>query len=224
MRPRLWVDLLSSQPLCFNLFGNLAEDLDLATATLRLLWPQILRVDRVRFEYSPGRGEDLYTGNRSAFDIFVEYECAQGPAFLGIEVKYHEDLGGTKAADPDGRYPIMARELGIFRYDSYADLARLPLQQLWLDHLLALRLKASDSRWVSGTFVLLAPLANPECARAARSYRGHLLDPSTFEYRTIEDLVTALRFASGAAWTHEVFDRYLNPAILEEAGFPGLRV
>ncbi|MBN9739411.1 hypothetical protein PP1_030995 [Pseudonocardia sp. P1] len=34
-RPRLWVDLLPSQPLCFNLFAPLAADLALATATLR---------------------------------------------------------------------------------------------------------------------------------------------------------------------------------------------
>ncbi|WP_372451357.1 PGN_0703 family putative restriction endonuclease [Pseudonocardia oceani] len=40
-RPRLWVDLLSSQPLCFNLFGPLAEDHTLAGRVLSRLWPEI---------------------------------------------------------------------------------------------------------------------------------------------------------------------------------------
>ena len=98
-RPRLWVDLLSSQPLCFNLFGPLAEDPALATTTLQMIWPNIQKITRIRFEWSPGRGAERYTGNRSAFDIFVEYDGPRGRSFLAIEVKYHEDLTGTPAAD-----------------------------------------------------------------------------------------------------------------------------
>lgn len=128
-RPRLWVDLLSSQPLCFNLFGPLAEDLDLATAALRLVWPNIHQVTAVQFEWSPGRGDHRYTGNRSAFDVFITYLGPNGRGFLGIEVKYHEDLSGTPARDNDGRYPAIARRHGIFREDALPELQRLPLQQ-----------------------------------------------------------------------------------------------
>lgn len=107
-RPRLWVDLLSSQPLCFNLFGPLAEDLDLATAALRLMWPHIGQVTEIKFEWSPGRGDERYTGNRSAFDVFVAYQNGKTRGFLGIEVKYHENLRGTAATDPKQRYPKIA--------------------------------------------------------------------------------------------------------------------
>ena len=34
-RPRIFNDLLSSQPLCFNLFGELRQDLTLATAVFK---------------------------------------------------------------------------------------------------------------------------------------------------------------------------------------------
>ena len=34
-RPRIFNDLLSSQPLCFNLFGELQQDLDLATRVFK---------------------------------------------------------------------------------------------------------------------------------------------------------------------------------------------
>ena len=101
-RPRLWVDLLSSQPLCFNLFGPLADDYTLATRVLSMLWPDIRAVRDVRFEWSPGRGDKLYAGNRSAFDVFVDYDGRRGRSFLGIEVKYHEDLTGTPAKDETG--------------------------------------------------------------------------------------------------------------------------
>jgi hypothetical protein len=37
--PRIFDDLLSSQPLCFNLFGELKEDLTTATAFARRIWP-----------------------------------------------------------------------------------------------------------------------------------------------------------------------------------------
>lgn len=37
--PRIFANLLSSQPLCFNLFGDLQQDLGLATAVMRTLAP-----------------------------------------------------------------------------------------------------------------------------------------------------------------------------------------
>ncbi|MHA6779644.1 PGN_0703 family putative restriction endonuclease [Pseudonocardia saturnea] len=77
-RPRLWVDLLSSQPLCFNLFGPLAEDRTLAGRVLSTLWPDIRTVNDIRFEWSPGRGDEAYTGNHSAFDVFVDYDGPLG--------------------------------------------------------------------------------------------------------------------------------------------------
>ena len=73
-RPRIFNDLLSSQPLCFNLFGELAADLGLATRVFRDLLPdRVQQVTAVEFEWSPGRGDNRFTGDRSAFDVFVRY-------------------------------------------------------------------------------------------------------------------------------------------------------
>src|SRR5450759_4584384 len=72
--PRIWNNLLSSQPLCFNLFGELKYDQALATKYFRELFPnRIETVKSIKFEYSAGRGRIDYTGDHSAFDIFVEY-------------------------------------------------------------------------------------------------------------------------------------------------------
>lgn len=60
---RLFANLLSSQPLCFNLFGELARDLELATRVLHELAPdRVERVTSIAFEHSPGRGDARFTG------------------------------------------------------------------------------------------------------------------------------------------------------------------
>lgn len=57
--PRIYDDLLSSQPLCFNLFEELKADLRVASAFARHLWPgRVETVTRIEFEHSPGRGVD----------------------------------------------------------------------------------------------------------------------------------------------------------------------
>jgi hypothetical protein len=212
-RPRLWVDLLSSQPLCFNLFGPLAEDPDLATAVLQLLWPHIVQVTEIKFEWSPGRGDTRYTGNRSAFDVFVAYHGDRGRGFLGMEVKYHENLRGSTATDPAQRYPTIAQAHGIFRESALPTLQTLPLQQLWLDHLLALQLRTSPTDdWDEGTFVFLSPTGNVACTAAARRYRRCLIDSATFDARTLDELVQAIRLCTDDPWAHALYERYLDPS------------
>lgn len=213
VRPRLWVDLLSSQPLCFNLFGPLAEDLPLATRVLGMIWPQIHSVTAIRFEWSPGRDDLDYTGNRSAFDVFVEYEGTRGRCFLGIEIKYHESLKGSAANNKNGAYVEIARPLGIFRDGAFADLQKLPLQQIWLDHLLALRLARNPKGdgWDAGTFVLVHPADNTACAQAVTRYKECLVSGDTFEARTLDDIVRAARLVDPESWADDVYSRYLDP-------------
>lgn len=85
--PRVFEDLLSSQPLCFNSFGELQRDLDLASRVFRslLLRPDV-RVTAIDFEHSPGRGEVRFTGDSSAFDVFVSFTAGAEHGFVGIEV------------------------------------------------------------------------------------------------------------------------------------------
>jgi hypothetical protein len=82
---RLWRDLLSSQPLCFNLFGELAADLNLATRAAQAWWPgRVAQVTEVRFEWSPGRRDLRHLGNRTAFDaVFLHTTPSGGRGFVG---------------------------------------------------------------------------------------------------------------------------------------------
>jgi hypothetical protein len=211
-KPRIYDDLLSSQPLCFNLFGELKADLDLATALGRHLWPaRVDRVTRMEFEHSPGRGDETYLGNRTAFDVYLEHTTLDGgEGFVGIEVKYHESLEVSAAGNRE-RIHQVARESGIFAAASLAELSSPPLQQVWFDHLLALSILQADAdRWAgSGLFVFLHPVANVASYRVVDRYERLLLDRSTFQRLTLEEVVAALLLVDGRPWVDAFRHRYL---------------
>lgn len=210
--PRLFEDLLSSQPLCFNLFGPLKLDLGLATDVAKRLWPErVDRVTAVHFEFSPGRWDARYLDNGTAADVLIEHTLpGAGRGVIAIEVKYHEDLRGkTNRMKP--RYADIYCDSGAFIGDIPAALARPPLQQILLDHLLALAMRETD-RLDSALFVLTAPAENAAVTHAIDCY-GKLLDPSTtptMQYLTLEDLVSAVVLASSSRWITDFSVRYLG--------------
>ncbi len=195
LRPdRLWADLLSSMPLCFNLFGELSADSARAVQAIEAWWPGIpIGRVTVRFEHSPGRREREYLGNKSAFDAAFEIESASGAAIIGVETKYHEHAKRESAptAVALARYVEVTERSAMFASGWYEKLVGTDLQQIWFDHLLVLAmLQHPSKRWTSGRFVLVYPSDNPSFASAAERYRAVLEDPSTtFEARTIEGLL-----------------------------------
>lgn len=207
-KTRLFENLLSSQPLAFNAFGELKCDLALATKVLQGLWPQIDRVGDVSFEHSPGRGDDRFTGDRSAFDVFVRYTARTGArGFLGIEVKYHEGLRDDPATHR-ARYEEVAEAMRCFRSDRSA-LRAAPLQQIWRDHLLAGSLIQDGREFDEGAFVFVCPSENAACMNALARYREHLEDGATFHVWTLESFSAALQAATSASWVADLKKRYL---------------
>lgn len=175
-QPRIFNDLLSSQPLCFNLFGELKRDLGLASRVLRRLVPgKIKNVHRVEFEHSPGRRDPRYTADRSAFDVYVEYEGIGGRrGFLGIEVKYHEDMNDALAPHRE-RYDQVAVGMGCFHAGNLADLRAKPINQLWRDHMLAGSMLLAGG-WKEGMFMVLYPAENSHASTAIQKYKACLAD------------------------------------------------
>jgi hypothetical protein len=208
--PRIFDDLLSSQPLCFNLFGELARRPALASEFARRFWPgRVDDVIRIEFEWSPGRSDPRYLGNRSAFDVFVEHTVpGGGRGFIGIEVKYHENLK-VKPARHQPQYETIAAQAGVFKPDRLDALLQPPCQQLWLDHLLALSMLQRD-RWDTGLFVLLSPAANPACTAAWTTYLTCLVPEPHAESRTLEDVVATLGTCTSEPWAAELAARYLD--------------
>ena len=212
---RLWADLLSSMPLCFNLFGELFKDDASARRAVEAWWPDTPsgRVE-VRFEHSPGRLDPRFLNNRSAFDVAFEINPAAitGRGIIGVETKYHEHAK-VEVRPSDKRLP---RYLQVAeRSDAFAEGWRdqvigTNLQQIWLDHLLLLSMLQQNPRvWTRGRFVLVYPAENPSFAAAAKAYVSVLKRPETFEARTIESLLEGVP-ALSAGTVHLIRERYLQ--------------
>lgn len=212
-RPRLFDNLLSSQPLCFNLFGELAADLDTASTVFSKAFPdRVQRVATVDFEWSPGRGDPRYLDNRSAFDVFVRHSTpGGGSGFIGIEVKYHEDLEG-KAAPHKDRYDEIALRSRAFADAADPLLRHQPLQQVWLDHLLALSMLEADDNWDTGLFVFLHPAGNEACVTTVDHYRTLLVDDSTFAAVSLERFVDFVGWSTDSPWVGTFRRRYTTPS------------
>lgn len=218
--PRIWNNLLSSQPLCFNLFGEMSCDPDLATVFFTSIFSnRVKRVEKIRFEHSEHRGDSNYTGDHSAFDVFVDYFNHQGEkCFIGIEVKYAESLKEEtmKKADDNFKkhqhqYERLTTQSKIFKDGSLDHLKQVPIAQIWRDHLLSI---ATKKDYKDGFFAFLFPSQNEECLSGVNSYRSHLVstdeEESGFYPRNLETFVDALEQVCNEAWVKELKDRYLG--------------
>jgi hypothetical protein len=92
-----------------------------------------------------------------AFDI----DAADGTrGIIGVETKYHEHAKAEAVPRPEAlaRYLEVARRSGAFVDGFERLLVGTDLQQIWLDHLLALAMRQHPSgRWSWARFVLVYP-------------------------------------------------------------------
>jgi len=214
-KDRLFCDLLSSMPMCFNLFGWLHDDhgdMKAANQAVHRWWPDAPgKVSAVRFEWSPGRLDDDFLGNRSAFDVAFELSLDDGSyGVIGVETKYHEHAKPEQAPNEERltRYEEVTAESGIFLPNASQALIGTDLQQIWQDHLLALSmLKHPSKQWQWARFVLIHPSGNPSFARAGARYGALLTNTASFQVRTIESMLDSEALPSDAI---KVFkERYL---------------
>lgn len=85
---RLFNNLLSSQPLCFNFFGRLKYNLPLATKVFQQFYSDIIEITNIHFEYAP---KVAFNGDNSAHDValeFISHDNKNG--LIGLECKYTE--------------------------------------------------------------------------------------------------------------------------------------
>src|SRR5205085_12394917 len=79
-------NMLSSQPLCFNLFGFVRSSDAFADLLGALLGISVASVEAAECEWAP---EPSPLRDRTAFDAFVVFTTHEGERrFLGIETKY----------------------------------------------------------------------------------------------------------------------------------------
>ena len=209
--PRVYDNLLSSQPLAFNLFASVGADPGLRSMVGNALWPDLLHAtEAVLLEWSPGRGDPRFLANRSAFDVaFIGRDRGGKRTCVGVEVKYHEDMTQDPGAPDNSRYREVAAASGVFVDPDAASLRARPLKQVWFDHLLALSMIGVTVD--RAKFVLLAPDANPAATAVDSLYRTHVMEATTYERRSLEEVAGVVRQAAGPGWPDHFTLRYLTP-------------
>lgn len=220
---RLWTNMLSSQPLCFNLFGWMKLDAEKANQFFRYLFPDyVASVKGIYFEHSPGRGNPAYTDDNTAFDVFVICITPDGETgFIAIEVKYSEMMAEPLAALRP-RYDELSRLVGVYKDPDASSLRGNPLQQLWREHMLS-QTMIQSGLYSTGRFVVIHPDQNYQCRAGANTYREHLVsaDPqaSGFQVVTLEECIATFRAIGDTEAADALYDRYLDFGKIEKAIF-----
>ena len=207
---RLRRNMLSSMPLCFNLFGHLrGAPQATAEALSSLLKLEIAEIERIEVEWAPPAAEHL--GDRTAFDAFIEYRTREGArGFLGVETKYTEPFSQTVYESERYRALSEAPASG-FKPGAYERLTGPDTNQLWRNALLALSLRAKGG-YAHGHVLVVACRDDGGAAKALRGLRAELVDPDALvRSLPLEDLIGAFKKRTETKeWAGAFERRYLD--------------
>jgi hypothetical protein len=157
--------------MCFNLFGPLVKDHDLAKNLLETLVPErISEVVRVEIEWSPQPAEE-FLNDHTAFDAFIEYRTVNGKLLgLGIETKLSEPFSQKEYDRPEYRR-WMQRSDSPFRPEAWNKVQAIEYNQLWREHLLALALRFHPKSTYAQVRLLL--VHHPEDGACVKNYSNY---------------------------------------------------
>lgn len=208
---RLCRNMLSSMPLCFNIFGALRQNPSAAAPLLSdLLDLDIAHLDLIEVEWIP-KGEHLLH-DRTAFDAIIQYRTTDDRrGLLGVETKYTEPFSRKEYDRPSYR-TWTTPEFG-FR-EGAADRLKAPAtNQLWRNLLLAIATAHNTANPFDQAHILVLAMADDRGAKQAlKGLRKELLDPDDhLRSLSLEDLVAAAsQTPELKAWADRFHERYLQ--------------
>jgi hypothetical protein len=214
---RLFGNALSSMPLVFNMFGPMALNLKLATAVFRELLPGFVRsVERIQFEHSPGRRDERFLADRSAFDLAVQVITPSGePGTIFIEAKFSEGMEGPAARMRD-RYNDASKQVRLYDNPDSLILRATPIEQIWREHMLS-QLAVDNGVTPRAIFLAIGPKLNRRVQGVFRVYQGELIDPDRqdtdrvpFIPMTLETVIEAIATAGATDHAQVLWDRYCD--------------
>lgn len=203
---RLWADLLSSEALAFNLFGDLSHDFEAATQVASAWFDELPGpVVDVRFAHSPGRLDSAYLNSLRAFDVAMIVDVGGGASgIVAVDVKFHERMVAERPKPSNrDRYLEVARRSARFVSGAADELMhRTVMCETWLEHLLLLSmLQNPTDRCTWARYVVVHPPENVNVVEAVSSYRQCLVDPNDITAVSTDEVINspALRAATRQA-------------------------
>lgn len=230
---RLTGNLLSSQPLAFNLFLPLKWDnYQTATKVFQLLFPDlgIATITMIKLEYVPG-DESPSTRKKidgSCFDVYVEYlDSGNKKAGLGFEVKYTESFSATNFNNyRDDEWEKMRYLRAIkdyeFQFQNEHEKQYLgpEFNQLFRNQLLAHLALENDAELGSCIQIVLHSAHDTKCVAAIKGFEKLLLDKQAFRTMTIENFLEAINSVAADGEVlrlyAQIYDRYCNYGLVAE--------
>lgn len=222
-RDRLYRDLLSSQPLAFNLFGFFKVEVpEYPESPEGIALLQVLRdvfgvdadaVTEIQLEYAPPRSAVSRSG--SAFDCFIAYRRGAKKGFVGIELKYSEDLRAQKPTSTNPEYRELTEKPGSGFKAGAADVLNEPTTcQLWYNACLALRIR--DSGGYDEHTMVMTSVDDDESAKAAVALvKDQLTDPDQLRWVGYGQIVEVCRRQDELdAWADHFTQRYLDFSLI----------
>ena len=217
---RLFNNLLSSQPMAFNLFcpliKMLEEDESSTTDILRAALPDynINKVTKIDLEFIPDNFKEL-TNDLTAMDAIIEFTDNEGiPSFIAIETKYSENLGVNEASRK-GKGKETITSLGIFRTEikERIENKEVNLTQIYRNFLLSETYGIDQNK--KAYSIVLAPQEHPTTGDEVNSLKNELKEEYRYKISSVnlEDFVLKLIEKSQGKYQatfRAFYDRYLN--------------
>lgn len=214
-------NLLSSQPMAFNLFGPLHLDRDLARTLLDPLLPGGVRSAAVDVEWAPDPKTHLEDG--TSFDVVIRYETSDGAlAIAAIETKLTEPFSHKRYDTPLYREVAAASEAWVDPAD--AALADPAWNQIWRNHLLVekIRQRPEAPSGLQGCEIVVGHPLDRRCKRSCDGYVRFLAEPArVFRSLPIDQIVSTWRPlvdpTRHGGWLDTFTTRYLDLGLSDEA-------
>lgn len=217
---RLFNNLLSSQPLCFNFFGELHADNDFGLSVLKCFYPRLTKLRRVIFEYAPAEN---YTNDNSAFDVAFEVEENEKIGIIGWECKYTDSFSAKEYDKPAYR-EVFSKSTSFI--GSYEGLKKSKTNQLFRNQLIAESLVQNNKY----SFVFTGLFCYQEDSDAISIAKGfqELLNESNTNFKiiTYSDFISKIQMLDitwqNREWAMLLWARYcatiLSDPIIKQLG------
>lgn len=174
---RLFNNLLSSQPLCFNFFAPMYVDKKLALNFLRNYYPEITAVNEVYFEHANSKNKY----DNSAFDIAFDVNDGSKKGIIGFECKYTDSFSPTPHKKTE--YESIYQQSNIWS-KSYEELTVSKFNQLFRNQLIAESFK-QDKQYNFGYLALFCHHKDAEAIKIAEEYMLMLNEEQSHHFQII---------------------------------------
>jgi hypothetical protein len=172
---RLFHNMLSSMPMCFNLFGAMRGEHESFLPVFRSLFDaDATRIVEIVCEWAP-QEPAARIGDRTAFDAIVRYEAGDERRFVGIETKYTESFS-SKDYDTQLYRDVTANSVWFADDPAAPERLKQPkTNQLWRNVMLAVRLEQHGSEG-RGSVAVVALTDDAGAAKAVDGVRAEMTD------------------------------------------------